>query len=71
MKKAIVEFHDEEELTTALNGWKYEGMIEEIWQKCFRPARKHGYGDELLDSDQGREVIEKLIKIYIEITKED
>ena len=63
----ILEFDDKEQALDAMNGSKYREQIDEIWMKVFRPSYKHGYGDELLDSEQAGEVIERLARIYREV----
>ena len=75
--KVILEFdgnEDKEAIEDAMNGSKYKDQIDEIWQRCFRPAYKHLYNNqrinELLEgehSDAFYEVIDYLAKIYSDI----
>lgn len=78
--KGIIEFNlpeDREDFQLAQNGWKYKNQIEEIWEKVFRPYRKHGYSNDYLNKiiDQNPEIagiiIESLIDIYHEVINED
>jgi len=70
MKKITIEYDNVEDADLALNAWKYKEAVEEIWEKCFRKNNKHGYNDELLDSEQAYEVIEKIAEIYLDITRD-
>lgn len=68
--KAKLEFdlddpYEEENLKHALNGSKYKHIIDDIWQNVFRPNRKHGYGNKILDTDEAHNIIEELITIYL------
>lgn len=84
--KATLTFNlpeDREEFNNALEGCKSKAVIEEIWNKVFRPAHKHGYVgkhdrrlNELLESDTpegmvASEVIDMLGDIYQELLKEE
>lgn len=60
----------EEDLHICLNGHRYKNCLDEVWNKVFRPNRKHGYGNDALDNDQAYDVIEKLIEIYQEVLKD-
>ena len=68
---------DLEEHNMALNGSKYKGQIDDIWNMCFRPANKHGYPDkginDLLEKlgDDGYKLIDKLGELYQDIIRED
>jgi len=71
--KAKFEFtlpEENEEFLDAFNGSKYKYVIEEIWNEVFRKNRKHGYNNPKLDSDEAYEIIEELIKIYLEVTED-
>jgi hypothetical protein len=72
--KAILEFNlpeEAEEHSDALNGYKYRYALDEVYERVFRPSRKHGYGDpeinELLKNEKCKLLIEKLIDIYLEV----
>jgi len=67
--KVTLEFDEEsrEEAEHSLKGVEYYSMLEEIWDKMLRPNNKHGYCNKILDSEEAYEVIEELIKIYLEI----
>jgi len=80
MPKAILEFNlpeENEDFDLAREGWRYHNQIEEIWQKVFRPYRKHGYPNLKLnkvieDNPEVAEVIiESLIEIYQEVLRDD
>lgn len=71
MEKITIEYSDRDEALLALNAWKYKNCIDEIWEKVFRPNRKHKFSNELLDSEQAHEVIEELIKIYQKTIEEN
>ena len=50
--KHIIEFNlpdDKDDLEIHLKAVKNSILIDEIWEKIFRPAHKHGYGNEILD----------------------
>lgn len=47
--KVTIEFDNEEDAVTALNGWKLRAAMDEIGNDVFRPARKHGYADEKIN----------------------
>jgi len=70
MKKITIEYDNVEDADTALKGWQYKEAIEEIWNKCFRPNNKYSYNDELLDSEQAYEIIEKIAQIYWDIVRD-
>ena len=70
MKKITIEYDNVEDADLALNAWKYKDAIDEIWERCFRPNNKHGYNDELLDSEQAYDIIEVLAKMYVDIIKD-
>lgn len=71
--KVTLEFDDDEreEADMAFNGAKAHYKLEEIWQKCFRPNNKHGYGNKILDTDAAYEIIEELIKLHEYATLDD
>ncbi len=64
--EVTLKFNDEEmeEAMVAMKAQKYKDCIDEIWERCFRPNHKHGYGNELLDASEASGVIDKLAKIY-------
>lgn len=71
MPKAILEFNlpeerDEHEL--ALNGWRYQCQVDDIWNKVFRPRHKHGYAnqelDKLVNSKNGAKLMDMLEQLY-------
>jgi len=69
--KAKLEFNipeEQQDFDDALNGWSYKSKLEEVWNKVFRPSRKYGYNNPILDSEYADYVIEELIKIYNEVT---
>lgn len=77
--KATLEFNlpeDQDRLEDAMEGTNYKDQLEQVWQECFRPNRKHGYGDDELEKliaeigPNASELIEKLAHIYIRITSE-
>jgi len=69
--KVKLEFDDDEqeEARTAFQGAMYQTALHGVWEKCFRPNNKHGYGNKLLDSEESYEVIEELIKLFQEATE--
>ena len=78
--KATLEFdlpEDREEHEDALNGTKYKGQLDEVWNQVFRPHRKHGYSNQelqkLIDDnfEIADKIIEGLIDIYLEVVRED
>ena len=74
--KATLSFNlpeEQEEFENAVNGSKYKWKMDDIWDKVFRPAFKHGYSQAGLTelSDRDYEVIEKLADIYRETIRED
>lgn len=72
--KAILEFNmpeESEEHRTALKGVNYQNAIHRIGQEVFRPHRKHGYGDPLLDSKEAAEIIAKLEEKFYNILNEE
>ena len=69
--KYILEFDNEEEFLTAVNGWKYEAQLEEVWQRVFRPNRKYGYDNKILDDEKSYDVIEELIDIYLKVITDE
>ena len=71
--KARLEFdlpEDELAFDLAANGAKYKYTLDDVWERVFRPNNKHGYNDELLDSEEAYDIIEKLIAIYLEVVDE-
>ena len=73
--KAVLEFNlpeESEEFKNATNGWKAFMCIDEIWNKVFRPAYKHGYSHAKLQnlSERDSEVIEALTELYRDAKKE-
>lgn len=76
--KAILEFNlpeEREEHTEALNGWKYKLQLDEVWDKVFRPAYKHGYLDDeinkLLEDEKCDKLFDKLADLYREVIKDN
>lgn len=85
--KATLEFtlpDEKESFENACNGSKHKDTIEEIWNKVFRPAFKHGYSgkhadelNKLLQHDndaireQAERVVEMLSELYQEVIHED
>jgi hypothetical protein len=72
----IFELPEEQEaFDDAVNGTKYKDQIEEIWQRVFRPAYKHGYSherlNELANSEEGYELIGLLADIYRDIVNDE
>ena len=61
---------DDELLSCALMGVKYKDTLDSIWNDVFRPHRKHGYGNEILDSEAAYPVIEELIERYQRLLEE-
>jgi len=73
MPKITMEFNlpeEQQQFDDALNGTKYCIQLEEIWNKVFRPSRKHGYNNPILDTEEACAVIEELINIYNEVINE-
>lgn len=70
-KKYIFETTDKDEAEVYLKAREYVDAVEDIWQQCFRPRYKHGYGDELLDSEQAGLVIDKLAEIYRKVLEDN
>ena len=66
---------DQEEFDDAVKGWKYKAALDDIWNTVFRPYWKHGYNDErlnkILETEDGQYVLDKLIELYQNTTKED
>lgn len=66
---------ENEAYNDAKNGTKSAIIIEQTWQKLFRPYLKHGYNDEelnkLLQSKNGKLIIEKLMDIYQGVLNEN
>jgi hypothetical protein len=78
MAKITLEFDletEQEMYEAALNGSSYKEQIEQIWQHCFRPLRKHGYPDKeleaLCEDDKVEKAIEMIIEIYFKVLKDD
>lgn len=70
--KATLSFNlpeEQEEFETAVKAFDYKIALEEVWEKVFRPAFKHGYAQpELAElSERDYVVIEKLADIFREI----
>ena len=75
--KVTLEFdgHDErEEYENAINGGKYKGQIEDMWQHLFHPRHKHGYDDPalnlLLENSCCDTLMDKLEEIYQRVIKD-
>lgn len=73
MPKHIIEFNlpeEQEELESAMNGWRAEVKLENIWQKTFRPRHKHGYSNDrinkLLENSDCNELMDLLEELYRE-----
>lgn len=62
---------ESEDHEAAINGMKYKLALDEVWEKVFRPAYKHGYNNQelnrLAQSKNGQRLIELLGEIYIEV----
>lgn len=89
MSKGILEFNlpeEQEEFNDAAKGGAYKYTIEDIWQKVFRPAFKHGYDAKVesiiekcghyADGEgnifyHAHDLIEELSEIFVQITKEE
>lgn len=69
--KYIIETYSKAEMNYFLKADDYKYVIDEIWQKCFKPNNKHGYGDELLDDKKSYDIIEKLADLYREILNDN
>ena len=79
-------YEDKEELEDALNGSKNAAIIEDIWNRCLRPAFKHGYAKHIQDiiedpkmdyilndgsiGNHALDLIEKLADIYHEVVND-
>jgi len=71
-------FYDLQEFKVMLNGRIYKEALEEVWNYIFRPHRKHGYGDPILDKgmengtdiQSTNDVIEALIDRHQEVIEE-
>jgi len=77
---------EREEFLHAFNGSKNAYIIEDIWNKCFRSAFKHGYAKHIQDiiedpkmdyiqndgelGNHALDLIEKLSEIYLEIVND-
>jgi len=70
--KIVLEFDNKNEAIIALKANKFVFAREEIWQKLFRPNNKNGYHncDNILNSEEAYEIIEKLEKMYFEILED-
>ena len=66
---------ENDEYQDAINGQKNSIILDEIWNRVFRPYYKHGYADTklntLLATKVGAEVLEKLQAIYQEVLNEN
>lgn len=78
MPKHIIEFNlpeEREELESAMNGWKAEAKLEDIWNQVWRPRFKHGYNvprlNELLETEAGDELFEILLDLYKNAIREE
>lgn len=76
--KHIIEFNlpnDQCELDIHLSASKNAIIVEDIWNRLFRPAHKHGFHDdrinELLKDDKCYELFEKLEEIYRNLLQEN
>jgi hypothetical protein len=72
-------YTERDELESALNGYKYQVAVDDIWSELFRPRHKHGYRSkvisDLLDAEPEGEgpintMMDELEKLYHEITNE-
>lgn len=73
MSKIIlnIECENAEEAEVYLKAYKYKHMLDDIWEECFRPNRKHGYGIKILDKEESHDIIEEIAEIYLRIIRED
>lgn len=72
--KGILEFdlpEEREDFETAQHGWKYKCMIDDVWEKLFRPYHKHGYSNaeinELLEKEDCQKLLQHLEGLYREV----
>jgi len=75
--KAYLKFdlpEDSEEYTDAVNGSKYRGQLDAVWDTLFRPYWKHGFNNQtlnkLLEEEKCQLLMDELIKEYQTLTKE-
>ena len=71
MKKIIIEYDNVEEANLSLRAPELQDKLDQIWEECFRKNNKHGYNDELLDSEEAYDIIERLSQIYLDIVNGD
>ena len=74
--KATLEFNiddydDKDMYNCAVKGQHYRDQIEEIYQRVFRPNRKHGYDNPILDDDKAYDIIEELFQLYQSVIQEE
>jgi hypothetical protein len=69
--KGILQFdlpEEKEDFEDAQKAWKYKHTLDQVWEKLFRPAHKHGYSDAELDklskTKTGRKLLDKLEEEY-------
>ena len=71
------EYEDKEMFYLANKSGNMKSAIDDVWNKCFRPAFKHGYNDKdlqnLLDrlGDDGYDLIDKISQIYNKVLEEN
>jgi hypothetical protein len=66
---------EQEEFETAVNAMGYRIVVDEIYDKVFRPYYKHGYGDaeieKFLESEpRAGELIDHLAKLYHQVIED-
>lgn len=73
MPKVTLEFNlpeEREEFEDAVKGAEYKWVLEEIWNKVFRPRHKHFYDNEeinrIVESPDGEKLMDFLENIYRE-----
>ena len=49
---------ESEEFNNAVNGSKYAGQLEDVWNLIYRPRGKHGYNDQIINDLLGLNVPE-------------
>lgn len=79
MPKAYLKFNlpeESEDFELALKGASTHYKLEEVWDRVFRPYRKHGYGDPEINKiiednpEVADKIIEYLIGLYLEVKNE-
>ena len=65
---------EREEYQDCMNGPKYKGQLDEIWDRLFRQYWKHGYNNTtlntLLEDEKCQLLMDELIREYKSLAKD-